>query len=62
MTYLPGLDMVCVVWFPNTGSPLVSRLSGLVVDSVASVVFRVSVESSIIIRFIRIAYLTDIQK
>ena len=44
MTYLPGLD---VVWFPNPGSPLVSLLSRLVVVSVASVVFRLSTDTSV---------------
>ena len=44
MTYLPGLD---VVWFPNPGSPLVSRLSRLVAVSAASVVFKVSTDTSV---------------
>ena len=42
--YAPGLD---VVWSPNSGSPLLSRLSRVVVVSAASVVFTVSADTSI---------------
>ena len=44
MTNLPGLD---VVWFPKPGSPMVSRLSMLVVVAGASVVSRISAEASL---------------